>query len=173
MDDSNSHDNSGLAATTVPEVALRWILLHATTSNVELAHLSNICRSCRDVVTTVILEQATYKTIPSGSQLLLLPSMASQMMRGNNNNANNNTTTTNNNVNGSKTADDTKATTTPAATTGTTISSVSTAEETFCAAWFAPEGVQLLDLDDEQVDSDHEQYLKGRTNNSSSDDDNE
>lgn len=78
----NNNTNNVEKTRQVPDVALRWILLHATTSNVELANLSNICRSWRDVVTTVILEQATYKTLPS-VPLLLLPSMASHLIRMN------------------------------------------------------------------------------------------
>ena len=42
----------------VPEIALRWILLNVVTSNVELAVLSNTCKSWRHVCMRFLLEQA-------------------------------------------------------------------------------------------------------------------
>lgn len=146
-------------STSLPDVALRWILLHATTSNVELANFSNVSRSWRGVVTTVILEQATYKTLPS-VPMLLLPSMASQLIRVNDNDksaAQSSHTMIDNSGAQSAAAQSAAAVAGIVTKTDTAVPSTSTAtEETFCAAWFAPEGVQFLDLDEEQVDSDPE-----------------
>ena len=153
MADSNIAVTENGTSDGVPDVALRWILLHATTSNVELAHLSNVCRSWRKAVTTVVLEQATYKTASGEGQhqqqqpLLLLPSMVSQLIR-----MNNYSSSSNNN------SED--------ATTPSNVPKIST-DETFCAAWFAPEGVQLLDLDGEQVVSEDEHNNDSSSSSSS------
>ena len=137
MADSNNTTTTTVTATVVPDVALRWILLHATSSNVELAQLSNVNRSWREVVTTVILEQATYKAVAS-VPMLLLPSMASELIRRNAI---------------AMDQDDSKNETTEQSQQ----QEEGDVEETFCAAWFAPEGIQLLDLDAEQQPSDADQ----------------
>ena len=61
-------------AMNVPEVALEWLLCHSLDSNVELAHLSNVCRAWRKKLQQVLLEQAR-NSESTGSPLLLLPSM--------------------------------------------------------------------------------------------------
>lgn len=143
----------GQSPCVVPEAALRWLILHATTSNVDLGRLSNVNRSWRDVVTSVILEQATFKAAPSGP-MLLLPSMAAELIRKNAEDKNSSSTMDGSGSSGAaggagaNTAEDAQS---------TSNNKSPHQEETFCAAWFGPEGVQLLDLDAEQQPSDEEE----------------
>jgi len=171
-------ENSDDSGTVIPSVALRWILLHATTSNVELANLSNVCRTWRQVVSKVILEEATLQVKPS-TPLLLLPSMASQLLRVHQWSSSDHQTDT-------SSAHQTQVGWSPALeaapSSDTTIdeddnkkaaknhtkkaSNNNNNNETFCAAWFAPEGIQDLDLDAEQQVSENE----GDNNKNSSSD---
>ena len=136
------------------KVALKWVLLHSTTSNVELARLSNVCRHWRRIVTAVILEQATWKAIPS-SPLLLLPSMTTELIR---------TSSSSRRKQKEETAqkEETEQKSSEKCTSNQTIQNSEPFQkqkqkiqsqnqhETYCAAWFASEGIQLLDLDDEE-----------------------
>lgn len=77
----------------VPEVAIKWMVQHAS-SNVNLASLSNVNRQWRRIVTATIL---------STKGKLLLPSMVNAILF-----------------------------------------EVTTGGDTFCAAWFHPAGIQIL-----------------------------
>jgi hypothetical protein len=96
-----------------PEQALRRIILYSAVSNVELAKVSNVSSVWRKVVQKVVLEQALQsKASPTDPPLLLLPSMVRHLVL----------------IQGDQ-------------------RSTSKAEnlyfdETFCAAWFHPDGIQ-------------------------------
>jgi hypothetical protein len=68
---------------TVPEGAIRWLALNAS-SNVELAYLSNVSRRWREIVIGTILDQAERSLKDSDDErhtpLLLLPSMVRYIM---------------------------------------------------------------------------------------------
>lgn len=69
----------------LPVIAIRWLIRNAE-NNAELATLSNVCRSWRDIAVEVVLEQAENSLKDSGinhdiSTLLLLPSMITCLLR--------------------------------------------------------------------------------------------
>jgi hypothetical protein len=96
-----------------PEQALRRIILYAAVSNVELAKVSNVSSVWRKVVQKVVLEQALQsKASPTDPPLLLLPSMVRHLVL----------------IQGDQRS--------------TSKAEKLYCDETFCAAWFHPDGIQ-------------------------------
>jgi hypothetical protein len=124
-------------------MALHWTLTHSLTSDVELARLTNVCRSWRRVVHEFLRQSSssmlnsndpsTIRTIDP----LLLPSMVRQLLVETFHNK----------------ATDTTQEPLPLETVVET-----PMVEHFCAAWFPPEGIQALPVtlanDDEDEDMD-------------------
>ena len=105
----------------VPSVALRWIVCNSTSSNAELAILSNISRAWRDVVVdclidTVVEDKPTLQPAPSFSRLLV-PSWIRQFYM-----SSSNTVKANHEVSQDNEEEED--------------------HDTYCVAWFHPNGIQ-------------------------------
>lgn len=97
----------------LPEQVLRRIILYAAASNVELAKVSNVSSVWRNAVKKVVLEQALQsKASPTDPPLLLLPSMVRHLVL----------------IQGDQRS--------------TLKAEKLYSDETFCAAWFHPDGIQ-------------------------------
>ena len=148
----------------IPETALEWIVLHGVSSNVELARLSNVCRSWRTAVHETLLRQAVgdydchYKS--KGEErdeersqqrqqeqppLLLLPSMLQSIMRKRRRGRGTKLTAMmmdDDNSKGQTINANTAITTAALATVESSSSKATRRTETFCAAWFHPDGIR-------------------------------
>lgn len=93
-------------------IVIRWILVHGT-SNVEIAVLSNVCRGWSELVHDELIAQAFAETLHSSHSLLLVPSMLRFIIRH------------------SERPGEAKLS-----------RDGSERNETFCAAWFRPDGIQ-------------------------------
>lgn len=157
---ANDESQDETAIPDVPEVAIRWILRNDTTSNVALATLSNVCRRWRQVTSRCIVEEefsndeddtttSTNKSrnerIPTHQSSndepspeflsLLLPSMIRELQSQQSIPSR-----------GRPEINPQLAATTP------------TCDDTYCVAWFHPDGIEYVDLpqevDDDSDDSD-------------------
>jgi hypothetical protein len=128
-------DNEDMEASSTDtqawQIAIRWIILHSVTADVELARLSNVCRSWRRYIHNILLtasessmqklhQQQSQKSLydlytASKACQLLLPSMVRHLLRKQDNQE--------------------------------SPEHKSTAPERFCAAWFPSEGIQALLFD--------------------------
>jgi hypothetical protein len=137
----------------VPSVAIEWIVRNNTASNVELAILSNVCRQWREVVTNCILienpkqKQEEESSTPNQSscrhhpfQSLLLPSMVRHLYLLQSASQNSRDTISNNpefeDINETDTIYD-----------GNDQQRQQPIEDTYCVAWFHPDGIEFIKLD--------------------------
>ena len=105
---------------SVEDIVVEWLLRHASLSNVELAHLSNLSQRWRHASKRAIFEQSTKSNDRMDAPLLLLPSMVRFIL----------TTTATHKETGEYTVDNRHIKT----------------QDTFCAAWFHPDGIQELPI---------------------------
>jgi hypothetical protein len=126
-------------ASVLPRAAMQWILQHSVASNVELARLTNVCRAWRMQVEAVLLETIiqddtddddtntnnTTNHVPSRLGSLLLPCMLQHQQR-------------------QLSASFSSSTSGSYSSAHTTTINNTIAEETFCAAWFPPSGIQVV-----------------------------
>lgn len=116
--------NAGAPTVTAELVLLRWMLASPRSlSNTELASISNLNRSWREATKQAILEEASgpMRIAP----LLLLPSMVRNILQYRP---------------ASPSFENSKA------LQGAMTSCCPSEDETFCAAWFAPEGVREIEI---------------------------
>jgi hypothetical protein len=114
-----------------PEQVLRRVILYAAVSNVELAKVSNVSSVWREVVKKVVLEQALQsKASPTDPPLLLLPSMVRHLVL----------------IQGDQRS--------------TSKAEKLYCDETFCAAWFHPDGIQeKIFLTEQQAQAQRDEML--------------
>jgi hypothetical protein len=102
---------------SVEDIVVEWLLRFSSLSNVDFAHLSNLSQRWRQASKRAILEQATTAKDICDAPLLLLPSMVRYIIS---------TAKTNGESNDN--------------------SNSGTQRDTFCAAWFHPDGIQELPI---------------------------
>ena len=148
MADTHIKQDNALDIDGVPSVAIEWIVRNNTASNVELARLSNVCRQWREVVTNVIKQQQQQEETSTSNQSyhrqpfqsLLLPSMVRQLCLLQSSSQNNRDTISNNpefeDINETDTIYD-----------GNDEQRQQSIEDTYCVAWFHPDGIEFIKLD--------------------------